>query len=197
MAHRRHRSRRRLQHFLPLLVMASTSSALSLSNFQVITSNQIPRDCISAYQSDIDGCKRKDFMNGRQCSSDCVQGLEETANLVKEACGDLNPSRDNQNFQDDTNNFISHISYNLHQHTDNVNRIHNGSGNDIDVSYERGHEHFVVGRYFVNTIYGAKYGSNHCTNHGAVCGDESTITNNNVGRFARCWANTFHRWQSV
>ncbi|KAI1374636.1 hypothetical protein F4677DRAFT_162903 [Hypoxylon crocopeplum] len=92
MAHRRHRSRRRLFSLLPLLAIASTTSALNLSQFQVITSNQIPKDCIRAYQTDIDGCKRKDFTKGRQCSSSCVEGLEETANLINEECGDLNVS---------------------------------------------------------------------------------------------------------
>ncbi|KAI1772430.1 hypothetical protein F4818DRAFT_172072 [Hypoxylon cercidicola] len=93
MTDRRQRSRRRLLHFVPLLAMASTSSALSLSNFQVITSNQIPKRCIRAYQSDIEGCTRNDFTKGRQCSVSCVQGLEETADTVNEACGDLNVSQ--------------------------------------------------------------------------------------------------------
>ncbi|OTB08427.1 hypothetical protein M426DRAFT_7742 [Hypoxylon sp. CI-4A] len=70
--------------------MASTSSALNLSQFQFITSNQIPKKCIRAYQSDIEGCTLIDFTNGSQCSSSCVEGLEETQEHVQKACGDLN-----------------------------------------------------------------------------------------------------------
>ncbi|KAI4866893.1 hypothetical protein F4820DRAFT_234438 [Hypoxylon rubiginosum] len=92
MTDHRPRSRRRLLNFVPLLAMASTSSALNLSQFQVITSNQIPKRCIRAYQSDIEGCTRNDFTNGKQCSVSCVQGLEETADKINEACGDLNVS---------------------------------------------------------------------------------------------------------
>ncbi|KAI6091939.1 hypothetical protein F4821DRAFT_174668 [Hypoxylon rubiginosum] len=91
MTDHRRRSRRRL-NLTSLLALASTSSALNLSQFQVITSNQIPKRCIRAYQSDIDGCTRSDFTNGRQCSASCVKGLEETAEKIDEACGDLNVS---------------------------------------------------------------------------------------------------------
>ncbi|KAI0386166.1 hypothetical protein F5Y04DRAFT_116702 [Hypomontagnella monticulosa] len=90
MTHYRRRSRRRLLGLIPLLAMASTSSALNLSQFQIITSNQIPRKCIRAYQSDIEGCTRNDFTNGRQCSASCVKGLQETEELINEACEDLN-----------------------------------------------------------------------------------------------------------
>ncbi|KAI1769245.1 hypothetical protein GGR53DRAFT_231795 [Hypoxylon sp. FL1150] len=89
MTGRRQRSRRRL-NLMPLWALASTSSALNLSQFQVITSNQIPKACIRAYQSDIDSCTKSDFTNGRQCSASCVKGLEETAEKIDEACGDLN-----------------------------------------------------------------------------------------------------------
>ncbi|KAI2639594.1 hypothetical protein GGS26DRAFT_274472 [Hypomontagnella submonticulosa] len=90
MTHSRRRSRRRLLGLIPLLAMASTTSALNLSQFQIITSNQIPKRCIRAYQSDIEGCTRNDFTNGRQCSASCVKGLQETEELINEACGDLN-----------------------------------------------------------------------------------------------------------
>ncbi|KAI5863172.1 hypothetical protein GGS23DRAFT_56504 [Durotheca rogersii] len=86
---RRQRSRRRLLDLTLLLAVASTSSALNLSQFQIIVSDQIPKRCIRAYQSEIDGCAVKDFSNGNQCSSKCVKGLEETASLIDDACGDL------------------------------------------------------------------------------------------------------------
>ncbi|OTA60365.1 hypothetical protein K449DRAFT_383823 [Hypoxylon sp. EC38] len=92
MVHRRHRSRRRLLNFVPLLAIASTTSALNLSQFQVITSNQIPKLCILAYQNEIEGCTRNDFTNGRQCSASCVEGLQQEQALIEAACGDLNVS---------------------------------------------------------------------------------------------------------
>ncbi|KAI0841748.1 hypothetical protein F5Y06DRAFT_198718 [Hypoxylon sp. FL0890] len=92
MTHRRQRSRRRPLSFVPLLVMASTASALNLSQFQLITSNQIPKSCIRAYQTEIEGCTSDDFTNGRQCSATCVKGLEQEQALVEAVCGDLNVS---------------------------------------------------------------------------------------------------------
>ncbi|KAI1212264.1 uncharacterized protein F4807DRAFT_364911 [Annulohypoxylon truncatum] len=92
MTHQRQRPRRRLLRRASLLAIASTTSALNLSQFQVITSNQIPKSCIKAYQSDIEGCTRNDFTNGRQCSSTCVQGLEQVQDVIDKACGDLNVS---------------------------------------------------------------------------------------------------------
>ncbi|KAI1094659.1 hypothetical protein F5B19DRAFT_20174 [Rostrohypoxylon terebratum] len=92
MAHRRQRQRRRLLRWTLLLAIASTSSALSLSSFQVITSNQIPKKCVKAYQTEIEGCTVNDFTDGRQCSSSCVKGLEQVQDVVDKACGDLNVS---------------------------------------------------------------------------------------------------------
>ncbi|KAI1404015.1 hypothetical protein F4819DRAFT_173763 [Hypoxylon fuscum] len=93
MTHRRQRSRRPLLNLGCLLAVASTSSALNLSQFQVITSNQIPKKCIRAYQTEIEGCTSNDFTNGRQCSATCVNGLQKEASLVNDACGDLNVSQ--------------------------------------------------------------------------------------------------------
>ncbi|KAI0104905.1 hypothetical protein F4776DRAFT_668754 [Hypoxylon sp. NC0597] len=75
-----------------MLAIASTTSALNLSQFQVITSNQIPKLCILAYQNEIEGCTRNDFTNGRQCSASCVKGLQQEQALIEAACGDLNVS---------------------------------------------------------------------------------------------------------
>ncbi|KAI1144536.1 hypothetical protein F5Y05DRAFT_29888 [Hypoxylon sp. FL0543] len=92
MTHRWRRSRRRLLSFVPLLAMASTASALNLSQFQIITSSQIPKRCIRAYQTDIEGCTTNDFMGGRQCSASCVKGLQQEQALIEAVCGDLNVS---------------------------------------------------------------------------------------------------------
>ncbi|KAI1660321.1 hypothetical protein F4813DRAFT_386524 [Daldinia decipiens] len=91
MTHRRQRSRRVLD-LTALLAMVSTSSAVNLTQFQLIISNSIPKSCIRAYQTEIDGCKVDDFTGGRQCSASCVKGVQQVQDLVQEACGDLNVS---------------------------------------------------------------------------------------------------------
>ncbi|KAI0122120.1 hypothetical protein F4814DRAFT_199266 [Daldinia grandis] len=91
MAHRRQRSRRVLD-LTALLAMVSTSSAVNLSQFQLIISNSIPKSCIRAYQTEIEGCRVKDFTGGRQCSAGCVKGVQQAQDLIQEACGDLNIS---------------------------------------------------------------------------------------------------------
>ncbi|KAI1805685.1 hypothetical protein F4811DRAFT_213504 [Daldinia bambusicola] len=91
MAHRRQRSRRALD-LTALLAMVSTSSAVNLSQFQLIISNSIPKSCIRAYQTEIEGCKFKDFNSGKQCSERCVKGVQQEEDLIQEACGDLNIS---------------------------------------------------------------------------------------------------------
>ncbi|KAI1078468.1 hypothetical protein F5B20DRAFT_230407 [Whalleya microplaca] len=85
-------SRRRLSKFTLLLTIASTSSALSLANFQLIVSNAIPDSCIRAYKSDIDGCKKSDVTNGNQCSSSCVKGMQDEEALVQKYCAGLQVS---------------------------------------------------------------------------------------------------------
>ncbi|KAI8958964.1 hypothetical protein F5Y11DRAFT_18975 [Daldinia sp. FL1419] len=91
MAHRRQRSRRALD-LTVLLAMVSTSSAVNLSQFQLIISNSIPKSCIRAYQTEIEGCKVKDFTGRRQCSAKCVKGVEQVQGSIQDACGDLNVS---------------------------------------------------------------------------------------------------------
>ncbi|KAI2782879.1 hypothetical protein F4815DRAFT_442866 [Daldinia loculata] len=91
MVHHRQRSRWVLD-LTALLAMVSTSSAVNLSQFQLIISNSIPKSCIRAYQTEIEGCNIKDFTGGKQCSASCVKGVQEVQDLIQEACGDLNIS---------------------------------------------------------------------------------------------------------
>jgi hypothetical protein len=87
---RRKRSPTSLSSVVQLLGLASTTSALSLANFQVITSSAIPTSCIVAYNSPIEGCATRDFTNGNQCSATCVNGLAETQSNVLSICDGLN-----------------------------------------------------------------------------------------------------------
>ncbi|KAI2612968.1 uncharacterized protein GGS25DRAFT_143678 [Hypoxylon fragiforme] len=91
MAHRRPRPRKRFLNFMALLAVASSpiASALNMSQFQLITSGQISKRCIRAYQANIDGCKRSDFTDGHLCSASCVAGLQKAADTIEGACGDL------------------------------------------------------------------------------------------------------------
>lgn len=72
-----------------LLTWASTSSALSLASFQIITSGTVPAPCIVAYNSVIPDCVTQDFTNGNRCSAACVSGLTSTATTVTAICGGL------------------------------------------------------------------------------------------------------------
>ncbi|KAK4189538.1 hypothetical protein QBC35DRAFT_513961 [Podospora australis] len=69
--------------------MASTASALSLNNFQVVTSSAIPISCILAYNSQIQGCRHTDFKRGSQCSAACVNGLVKVQSTLQDVCGDI------------------------------------------------------------------------------------------------------------
>ncbi|KAH9892925.1 hypothetical protein F4778DRAFT_300619 [Xylariomycetidae sp. FL2044] len=88
------RHRRRVLTFVCFCTMgASSSSALSLANFQVVTSNQVGSSCLRAYQDTIEGCTRSDFTDGNQCTLNCATGLQKTQTRVQRACNeeDVNP----------------------------------------------------------------------------------------------------------
>jgi hypothetical protein len=73
-----------------LLTILPLADALSLANFQQITSIFIPITCQLAYDSQIPSCQVSDFNNG--CSSLCQSGLISVANGVSEACSDVSVS---------------------------------------------------------------------------------------------------------
>jgi hypothetical protein len=77
-----------------LLAMASTASAMSLSNFQLITSSQVPLGCILAYNAPIRGCSNAaDFTQGPEgntCSAGCKGALQNVADALTTVCGDAN-----------------------------------------------------------------------------------------------------------
>lgn len=63
------------------------ANALSLANFQSITSVLIPLDCQLTYDSQIPSCTVSDFNNG--CSATCVAGLNTIARSVSNSCSDV------------------------------------------------------------------------------------------------------------
>ncbi|KAK5664335.1 hypothetical protein OQA88_556 [Cercophora sp. LCS_1] len=73
-----------------LLLMASTASALTLSNFQLITSSGTPIACILAYNSVIPGCSLSDFQRDSTCSAACAAGLASTQETVRAVCDGVN-----------------------------------------------------------------------------------------------------------
>ncbi|KAI0016957.1 hypothetical protein F4780DRAFT_632815 [Xylariomycetidae sp. FL0641] len=87
------RLRRPLVIFIHLLGLASSALALSLEDFQIITSNQISSSCIRIYSKDIGSCSEDDFIEGNQCSTRCQLGLFGIQTLVQLACHDevVNP----------------------------------------------------------------------------------------------------------
>jgi hypothetical protein len=70
-----------------LLTAFPAADALSLANFQQITSILIPLSCQLTYDSQIPSCAVSDFQNG--CSSECEGALTSVAESVSEACSDV------------------------------------------------------------------------------------------------------------
>ncbi|KAK4167564.1 hypothetical protein QBC43DRAFT_134305 [Cladorrhinum sp. PSN259] len=86
-----HSRQRSLRALLPLVLFwATTASALSLSNFGLITSSAVPISCILAYNSQISGCVTNDFVFGNTCSSECVRGLRRIQSTLQSVCVDVN-----------------------------------------------------------------------------------------------------------
>lgn len=77
-----------ISRFLLFTLFTALSSALSLSDFQLITSSAVPISCILAYNSQISGCVTSDFIRGKTCSSECVRGLQKIQSTLQAACGD-------------------------------------------------------------------------------------------------------------
>ncbi|KAK4044693.1 hypothetical protein C8A01DRAFT_42597 [Parachaetomium inaequale] len=66
--------------------MASTASALSLSQFQPITAATISLGCILAYNAEIPSCSINDFVAGKMCSAPCIRGLERIESRLEGVC---------------------------------------------------------------------------------------------------------------
>ncbi|GAW24824.1 hypothetical protein ANO14919_144180 [Xylariales sp. No.14919] len=82
-----YRPSRMLMGLAQLLTIASTTSAVTLQDFQTITIIQVPSlSCLSAYGSGIHGCSRGDFQDGVQCSASCAEGIREDQAQVIAAC---------------------------------------------------------------------------------------------------------------
>ncbi|KAK4456342.1 hypothetical protein QBC42DRAFT_69016 [Cladorrhinum samala] len=77
-----------ISQFLFFTLFTALSAALSLSDFQLITSSAVPISCILAYNSQISGCVTRDFIRGNTCSSECVRGLQKIQSTLQAACGD-------------------------------------------------------------------------------------------------------------
>ncbi|KAK4224761.1 hypothetical protein QBC38DRAFT_287823 [Podospora fimiseda] len=75
-----------------LLWTSTTATALSLSNFQLITSSAVPIPCILSYNSQITGCTTRDFIRGNFCSSECVRGLTKIQTDLQDVCTDARVS---------------------------------------------------------------------------------------------------------
>ncbi|KAK0113219.1 hypothetical protein ONS95_014914 [Cadophora gregata] len=80
------------RNHLALFLAIPSAMALSLSNFQEITSTAIPLSCLLTYDTQISDCKKKDFNKG--CSDDCVQNLLDIQSDVQDVCSTIlvNPS---------------------------------------------------------------------------------------------------------
>ncbi|KAH8672688.1 hypothetical protein BGZ60DRAFT_283718 [Tricladium varicosporioides] len=72
---------------IAIILALPSVNAVSLANFQQITSLLIPLTCQTAYDNEIPSCTVSDFQNG--CSSICVTGLKSQARSVTNACADV------------------------------------------------------------------------------------------------------------
>lgn len=84
-----------------LVLLASQASALSLANFQIITSSATPLACLLAYNSQIPACTPADFSRAARgvCSVACVQGLLQTTGAVGQACAGVRAAPNSLLFQ--------------------------------------------------------------------------------------------------
>jgi hypothetical protein len=73
-----------------VLLAVPAANALSLANFQGITSILIPISCQLTYDNQIPSCTVSDFNNG--CSAVCVEGLKAIARSVSKSCEDVEVS---------------------------------------------------------------------------------------------------------
>jgi len=74
---------------LASLGMASTASALSLANFQPITSSGVSLGCILAYNAQLPGCTAFDFTHPNRCSPECVAGVNRVQGILGTVCGSV------------------------------------------------------------------------------------------------------------
>lgn len=76
-----------------LLAMAAATSArsLTLSDFELITSNAIPLHCITAYNLPLLGCNKSDFAKDRSCSTSCLISVRAVEAGIQIACYNVNP----------------------------------------------------------------------------------------------------------
>lgn len=82
--------RSRSSSWAGLLFIASTASALTLSNFQLITSSGVPIACILVYNTVIPSCTTDDFTQGTTCSASCADGLGRVQDRIREVCDGVN-----------------------------------------------------------------------------------------------------------
>jgi len=75
---------------ISVLLAVPAANALSLANFQSITSILIPISCQLTYDNQIPSCTVSDFNNG--CSEVCVEGLKAIARSVSKSCDDVEVS---------------------------------------------------------------------------------------------------------
>lgn len=84
---RKRASRRRASPPLThILFFATTASAVSLANFQIITDPRVPLNCIAVYNQQFFGCAVSDFQ-GRGCTSECREGVASTQASLQRTCG--------------------------------------------------------------------------------------------------------------
>lgn len=70
-----------------IAALLPTTYAVSLSDFQRLSSQDITKNCEDVYNSDIPFCSQSDFTDS--CSGRCITGLYAIAEEVSSACADI------------------------------------------------------------------------------------------------------------
>ncbi|CAK7198352.1 hypothetical protein SEUCBS139899_001013 [Sporothrix eucalyptigena] len=94
----RDRINRRLALFLFATAAPNAASALSLSNFQLVTSSAVPINCLLAYNTQLTGCTLSDFTqlpsaqrlrrdDSNTCSLACQAGIALAQQTIQAVCG--------------------------------------------------------------------------------------------------------------
>lgn len=83
---RARRRRRRTTYFGAFVTLISTTSAVSLNDFQAVQDGVLPVACSLVYHAAIEGCTTADFSSRLSCSLSCVAGLGQTEDETQDQC---------------------------------------------------------------------------------------------------------------
>ncbi|KAL2682715.1 hypothetical protein Neosp_007168 [[Neocosmospora] mangrovei] len=79
-------TRRWLQLSFIFMAGSAAAKALSLSDFESISSPNAPVNCVQAYDTPLTQCAPGDFTGGKACSAACKDSVKQTEVVIQQAC---------------------------------------------------------------------------------------------------------------